>query len=106
MPNPSENWLLRAKADLTPAIIAKAVAKRLTKVGLAPAGSDIAARMAQRLSVIEKIVARFPVKRVIAVADRGLLSTDIGRTAGDQATRRWPAGVHPGRARTPLRRLR
>ena len=27
-------------------------------------------------SVIEKIVARFPVKRVIAVADRGLLSTD------------------------------
>lgn len=27
-------------------------------------------------SVIQKIVARFPVKRVIAVADRGLLSTD------------------------------
>ena len=27
-------------------------------------------------SVIEKIVARFPIKRVIAVADRGLLSTD------------------------------
>ena len=45
MPNPSENWLLRAKADLTPAIIAKAIAKRLKKLGLAPAGSDIAARM-------------------------------------------------------------
>ena len=29
MPNPSQNWLLRAKADLTPAIIAKAIAKRL-----------------------------------------------------------------------------
>ena len=28
MPNPTENWLLRAKADLTPAIIAKAIAKR------------------------------------------------------------------------------
>ena len=28
------------------------------------------------ISTIEKIVARFPVKRVIAVADRGLLSTD------------------------------
>jgi indolepyruvate ferredoxin oxidoreductase len=28
MPNPSANWLLRAKADLTPAIIAKAIAKR------------------------------------------------------------------------------
>ena len=34
MPNPSENWLLRAKADLTPAIIAKAIAKRLKKLGV------------------------------------------------------------------------
>ncbi|MBL8359878.1 MAG: indolepyruvate ferredoxin oxidoreductase family protein [Rubrivivax sp.] len=53
MPNPSENWLLRAKADLTPAIIAKAIAKRLRKMGLAPAGSDIAARMDARLAIIE-----------------------------------------------------
>ena len=53
MPNPSDNWLLRAKADLTPAIIAKAIAKRLKKLGLAPAGSDIAARMDQRISVVE-----------------------------------------------------
>jgi indolepyruvate ferredoxin oxidoreductase len=53
MPNPSENSLLRAKADLTPAIIAKAIASRLKKLGLAPAGSDLAARMEQRLSVIE-----------------------------------------------------
>jgi indolepyruvate ferredoxin oxidoreductase len=53
MPNPSENWLLRAKADLTPAIIGKAIAKRLKKMGLAPAGSDIAARMDARLAVIE-----------------------------------------------------
>ncbi len=53
MPNPSDNWLLRAKADLTPAIIAKAIAKRLKKLGLAPAGSDIAARMDQRIAVIE-----------------------------------------------------
>jgi indolepyruvate ferredoxin oxidoreductase len=48
-PNPSENWLLRAKADLTPAIIAKAIAKRLSKLGIS---ADIAARMQQRLSVI------------------------------------------------------
>ena len=34
MPNPSENWLLRAKADLTPAIMAKAIAKRLKKLGV------------------------------------------------------------------------
>jgi indolepyruvate ferredoxin oxidoreductase len=53
MPNPSENWLLRAKADLTPAIIAKAIAKRLKKTGIVPAGSDIAARMETRIAVIE-----------------------------------------------------
>ena len=50
MPNPSENWLLRAKADLTPAIIAKAIAKRLKKLGV-PA--DVAARMDARLREIE-----------------------------------------------------
>jgi indolepyruvate ferredoxin oxidoreductase len=53
MPNPSQNWLLRAKADLTPAIIAKAIAKRLKKLGIVPAGSDIAARMDTRIAVIE-----------------------------------------------------
>ena len=52
MPNPSDNWLLRAKADLTPAIIAKAIAKRLKKLGLAPEGSDVAARMDARLAVV------------------------------------------------------
>jgi len=49
MPNPSENWLLRAKADLTPAVIAKAIAKRLKKLGV---GADIEARMAARLAII------------------------------------------------------
>jgi len=51
--NPSDSWLLRAKADLTPAIIAKAIAKRLKKLGLAPAGSDVATRMDARIAVIE-----------------------------------------------------
>ncbi|MFC5519778.1 indolepyruvate ferredoxin oxidoreductase family protein [Polaromonas jejuensis] len=50
MPNPSENWLLRAKADLTPAIIAKAIAKRLKKLGVP---GDIIARMEGRLAVID-----------------------------------------------------
>jgi len=50
MPNPSENWLLRAKADLTPAIIAKAIAKRLKKLGV---DSDIIARMDARLAVVD-----------------------------------------------------
>ena len=48
--NPSDNWLLRAKADLTPAIIAKAIAKRLRKLGV-PA--DVSARMESRLVIID-----------------------------------------------------
>ncbi len=63
--NPSEMWLLRAKADLTPAIIAKAIAKRVKKLGLAPSGSDIAARMDQRIAVIE-------------ARERQLAATDTG----------------------------
>ena len=48
--NPSGDWLLRAKADLTPAIIAKAIARRLKKLGV-PA--DVHRRMDERLSIIE-----------------------------------------------------
>jgi indolepyruvate ferredoxin oxidoreductase len=61
--NPSDMWLLRAKADLTPAIVAKAIARRLIKLGLAPAGSDVAARMDRRIAVIEareKALAEMP----------------------------------------------
>ena len=49
-PNPSQNWLLRAQADLTPALIAKAIAKRLKKLGV---NADIAARMDARIAMIE-----------------------------------------------------
>ena len=49
-PNPGANWLLRANADLTPALIAKAIAKRLKKLGV-DAGTS--ARMDARLAVIE-----------------------------------------------------
>jgi indolepyruvate ferredoxin oxidoreductase len=52
MPNPSQNWLLRAQADLTPALIAKAVAKRLLKTGVVKPGTEVAARMNARLEVI------------------------------------------------------
>ena len=48
--NPSGDWLLRAKADLSPAIIAKAIAKRLKKLGV-PA--DVVRRMDERLAIIE-----------------------------------------------------
>ena len=49
-PNPSDNWLLRAKADLTPAIIARAIAKRLKKL---PMPEDVLARMETRLAVLD-----------------------------------------------------
>ena len=49
-PNPGQNWLLRPKADLTPAIIAKAIAKRLKKLGVS---SDVSRRMDERIAVIE-----------------------------------------------------
>ncbi len=49
-PNPSGNWLLRANADLTPAIIAQAIARRLKKLGV-PA--DIVARMDARIGILE-----------------------------------------------------
>ncbi len=49
-PNPSKNWLLRAQADLTPAIIGKAIAKRLKKLGV---DSDTAAHMDARIAMIE-----------------------------------------------------
>ena len=49
-PNPSQNWLLRPKADLSPAIIARAIARRLKKLGV-PA--EVAARMDQRIAQLE-----------------------------------------------------
>jgi indolepyruvate ferredoxin oxidoreductase len=48
--NPGQHWLLRAQADLTPAIIAKAIAKRLKKLGV---DADTAARMDARLAIVE-----------------------------------------------------
>jgi indolepyruvate ferredoxin oxidoreductase len=53
MPNPSAHTLLRANADLSPAIIAKALARRLAKRGLLPEGSDIAARVQAQLAILE-----------------------------------------------------
>ncbi|MEP7302586.1 MAG: indolepyruvate ferredoxin oxidoreductase family protein [Caldimonas sp.] len=48
--NPAQHWLLRAQADLNPAIIAKAIAKRLAKLGV---DVDVSARMAVRVALIE-----------------------------------------------------
>ena len=50
MPNPSEHILLRATADLNPAIIARAVAARLIKMGV-PA--EVQARMEAQLAILD-----------------------------------------------------
>jgi len=49
-PNPSGNWLLRAQADLTPAIIARAIARRLKKLGV---DADTSARIDARVALID-----------------------------------------------------
>ncbi|MDP2263149.1 MAG: indolepyruvate ferredoxin oxidoreductase family protein [Hydrogenophaga sp.] len=49
MPNPSAHTLLRANADLNPAIIARAVARRLKKMGV-PA--DVQARIDAQLAIL------------------------------------------------------
>ena len=52
-PNPTANTLLRANADLTPALIARAIAKRLCRLGLLPAGADLTARIDAQLAILE-----------------------------------------------------
>jgi len=52
MANPSGQELLRANADLTPALIARAIAGRLKRRGILPAGSDLAARVDAQLAIL------------------------------------------------------
>jgi indolepyruvate ferredoxin oxidoreductase len=59
VPNPADRWLLRATADLNPALIAKAVAARLQHLGLlARVDVEVRERVAERLRVIEAKEAR------------------------------------------------
>ncbi|MDQ3271861.1 MAG: indolepyruvate ferredoxin oxidoreductase family protein, partial [Pseudomonadota bacterium] len=50
MPNPTANTLLRANADLTPALIARAIAHRLEKQGIQ---GDLAARIEGQLAILQ-----------------------------------------------------
>ncbi len=50
MPNPAANTLLRANADLSPAIIARAIAQRVKKMGL---DADMAGRIDTHLAILE-----------------------------------------------------
>ena len=50
MPNPTANTLLRANADLSPALIARAIAKRLKKLGV---DADTGARLDARVALLD-----------------------------------------------------
>jgi indolepyruvate ferredoxin oxidoreductase len=50
MANPTDNKLLRANADLSPALIARAIAQRLKKLGL---DGDMAARIDAQLAILQ-----------------------------------------------------
>ena len=67
MPNPSANTLLRANADLSPAIIARAIAKRLKKLGL---DADTAARIDSHLAVLDAKERSMQTLTLGAAADR------------------------------------
>jgi indolepyruvate ferredoxin oxidoreductase len=68
VPNPSANTLLRANADLNPAIIARAIAKRLLQLGV---DEGVAARMQAHLALLDAK------ERSMAVLD---VATQAGRT--------------------------
>ena len=64
MPNPSANTLLRANADLSPAIIARAIAQRLKKLGI---DADITARVDAQLAILDAKEASMQVLEVSGV---------------------------------------
>jgi indolepyruvate ferredoxin oxidoreductase len=67
IPNPTERTLLRANADLTPAIIARAIAKRLKKLGI---DADATARIDAHLAILEGKDALMKTRSPGAVAER------------------------------------
>ncbi|HJS01983.1 MAG TPA: indolepyruvate ferredoxin oxidoreductase family protein [Variovorax sp.] len=70
MPNPTAHTLLRANADLNPALIAKAIAKRLKTTGvLAAAGADMAARIDAQLAILEAKERAMAAPQTVGVAD-------------------------------------
>jgi indolepyruvate ferredoxin oxidoreductase len=73
MPNPTANTLLRANADLSPALIAGAIAQRLKKRGvLDAAGADMVARVDAQLALLQAKERAMQVLEVngVAGADR------------------------------------
>ena len=72
LPNPTAHTLLRANADLSPALIARALAKRLRKTGvLAAGGADLVARVESQLAVLE-------------AKERSMQALDLGASGADR----------------------
>ena len=67
VPNPSQDWLLRPNADLTPAIIARAIAQRLTKLGVP---EHIERRMHERIAVLDAREAALKTAKEQSTGDR------------------------------------
>jgi len=65
--NPHHHTLLRANADLTPALIAKALAKRLKKLGL---DADITARIDAQLAIIDAKEKSLQVLNINTIGER------------------------------------
>jgi indolepyruvate ferredoxin oxidoreductase len=72
MPNPSANTLLRANADLSPAIIARAIAQRIRQLGL---DGDTQARIDAHLEIL-------------AAKERSMHITEVNATL-DKARQPW-----------------
>jgi indolepyruvate ferredoxin oxidoreductase len=66
-PNPSERKLLRANADLTPAIIARAIAKRLKKLGI---DSDTSTQIDAHLAILDAKESAMEVQLLGAATER------------------------------------
>ena len=66
--NPTSDTLLRATADLTPALIARAIAARLKKLGI---DADMTARLDRQLAILD-------------AADRGMHALELGGSGADR----------------------
>ena len=70
MANPTANTLLRANADLNPALIAKAIVQRLKKLGILDnAGADMRARVDAQMAILEAKERSMDVLQVGGVAE-------------------------------------
>jgi hypothetical protein len=63
------------------------------------------AETATLVPTIQRVLSRFPIRRVIVVADRGLVVPRQPRRTAEAAHRRLPAGIHSRRTRPALRRI-